>query len=57
MVMSSLIIAKRLPLLIIIFASAVPASRPTIEEIVMIVLNNLAYSASKSNLTANIGAV
>lgn len=57
MVMSSLIIAKRLPLLIIIFASAVPASRPTIEEIVMIVLNNLAYSASHSNLTANIGAV
>lgn len=57
MVMSSLIIAKRLPLLIIIFESAVPASRPTIEEIVMIVLNNLAYSASQSNLTANIGAV
>jgi len=57
MVMSSLIIAKRLPLLIIIFASAVPASRPTIEEIVMIVLNNLAYSASQSHLKASIGAV
>ena len=57
MVMSSLIIAKRLPLLIIIFASAVPETRPKIEEIVMIVSNNLAYSASQSNLTANIGAV
>ena len=57
MMMSNLIIAARLPCLIITFASAVPANRPTKEEIVIRVLNNFAYSESQPNLTVNIGAV